>query len=218
MYLSRFAFNPARRGTGRLLASPQRVHAAVMSAYPPGLEARPLWRVDRLSRHELLLYIVGSAKPDLTHLVEQAGWPTSATWDTTSYDQFLARLDAGQAWRFRLAANPVRSVATQRGVRGKVVPVGSVEKQEGWLRGRAGRWGFTLDQPPNGVSLTGRGQDGFTRRDDGDNEHRRVTITRARFDGVLTVTDPELLRAALTTGMGRAKAYGCGLMTLARPQ
>lgn len=36
----------------------------------------------------------------------------------------------------------------------------------------------------------------------------------AQFDGALQIEDPERLRTALTAGMGRAKAYGCGLMTL----
>jgi CRISPR system Cascade subunit CasE len=37
----------------------------------------------------------------------------------------------------------------------------------------------------------------------------------ATYDGILTVTDPALLRRALCHGVGRAKAYGCGLLTLA---
>ena len=35
------------------------------------------------------------------------------------------------------------------------------------------------------------------------------------FDGSLTVTDPEKLRHALSNGIGRAKGYGCGMLTLA---
>ena len=46
---------------------------------------------------------------------------------------------------------------------------------------------------------------------------RRVTLGVATFEGVLEVTDPDALRRALTHGIGRGKAYGCGLMTLARP-
>lgn len=216
MYLTRFRLNPARRGTGRLLASPQRLHAAVMAAYPPDTEVRPLWRLDRASTHELSLYIVGSAKPDLTHLVEQAGWPTSAAWDTTTYNQFLDRILTGQAWRFRLAVNPVRIKPQARGERGKVVPVGGRLDQEQWLRDKAPTWGFTLAGAPNGLEWTGRAQDAFLRSDG--TAKNTVTITRARFDGILTVTDAELFRASLTSGMGRAKAYGCGLMTLAKPK
>jgi len=45
----------------------------------------------------------------------------------------------------------------------------------------------------------------------------RVTLSIATFDGVLEVTDPQALRHLLVNGIGRAKAYGCGLMTLSRP-
>lgn len=40
-----------------------------------------------------------------------------------------------------------------------------------------------------------------------------MTVT---FDGRLEVTDPAALRRTLTLGLGKAKAYGCGLMTLAK--
>lgn len=39
-----------------------------------------------------------------------------------------------------------------------------------------------------------------------------MTVT---FDGRLEVTDPAALRRTLTQGIGKAKAYGCGLITLA---
>ena len=37
----------------------------------------------------------------------------------------------------------------------------------------------------------------------------------ARFRGELEITDTEQLRDTLINGMGRGKAYGCGLLTLA---
>ena len=43
-----------------------------------------------------------------------------------------------------------------------------------------------------------------------------MTINRTVYEGVLRITDPESLRRALIAGIGRSKAYGCGLMTLAR--
>ncbi|MEV5086000.1 type I-E CRISPR-associated protein Cas6/Cse3/CasE, partial [Streptomyces sp. NPDC056159] len=42
-----------------------------------------------------------------------------------------------------------------------------------------------------------------------------VSLVTVTFDGRLEVTDPQLLRRALTQGIGKAKAYGCGLLTLA---
>lgn len=41
-----------------------------------------------------------------------------------------------------------------------------------------------------------------------------VTLTSAVYDGVLAVDDPALLRVALLDGIGRAKGYGFGLLTL----
>ena len=44
---------------------------------------------------------------------------------------------------------------------------------------------------------------------------RPVEIGVAVFEGELEVTDRELFVQALTHGIGRAKAYGCGLLTVA---
>ncbi|MCG7527764.1 type I-E CRISPR-associated protein Cas6/Cse3/CasE [Streptomyces sp. OfavH-34-F] len=42
-----------------------------------------------------------------------------------------------------------------------------------------------------------------------------VRFTRVTFDGRLRITDLAAFRRTLTHGMGKSKAYGCGLMTLA---
>ena len=39
------------------------------------------------------------------------------------------------------------------------------------------------------------------------------TIT---YEGNLRVTDADLFRKSLTRGVGRARGYGCGLISLAR--
>lgn len=41
-----------------------------------------------------------------------------------------------------------------------------------------------------------------------------LAITRAEVKGRLTVTDPATLATALTDGIGRARAYGCGLLLI----
>jgi CRISPR system Cascade subunit CasE len=42
-----------------------------------------------------------------------------------------------------------------------------------------------------------------------------VELGVAVFEGALTVTDAGRFVAALSQGIGRAKAYGCGLLTVA---
>ena len=43
-----------------------------------------------------------------------------------------------------------------------------------------------------------------------------IIVQRACFEGVLQVTRGDALRAALLDGIGPAKAFGCGLLSLAR--
>ena len=44
-----------------------------------------------------------------------------------------------------------------------------------------------------------------------------ITIARVTYEGMLEVTGPDALRHALTSGIGHTRAYGCGLLTLAKP-
>ncbi len=217
MYLSRFEINTARRGAKNMLVSPQRLHAAVLAAFPgrsagTSDEGRVLWRLDE-SATGTKLYVVSPRRPDLTHLVEQCGWPTTQTWDTRDYTPLLDRLAAGQRWAFRLTANPVvnrrRSADAGRSQRYGHV---TVNQQNDWLLDRATKNGFKIAEGTGGepdLAVHRRHTWKFAR------EGRQVTLATAVFEGVLEVADPAALRHALTHGIGPAKGYGCGLLTLA---
>jgi CRISPR system Cascade subunit CasE len=43
-----------------------------------------------------------------------------------------------------------------------------------------------------------------------------ITLSTLDFEGVLAVTDPPIFLAALASGFGRARAFGCGLMLIRR--
>ncbi|GLW89749.1 type I-E CRISPR-associated protein Cas6/Cse3/CasE [Actinokineospora globicatena] len=213
MYLTRFELNLTRRGTQHLLSSPQRVHAAVLACYPtaerePTDAGRILWRVDQAN-----LYILSPHVPDLTGMAEQAGWPTKTTWQTRDYTPLLNRLALGDTWSFRLTANPVRSTVLKEGKRSQRVGHVTATQQQTWLLDRVEQWGFTIPvgshKEPE-LLLRDRRIWNF------DRAGRKVTLSTVVFDGRLTVTDPAALRTALTHGMGSAKGYGCGLLTLAR--
>lgn len=227
MYLTRFRVNTARVAARRLLSSPQMVHAAVMSSFaePPRAEGggpRALWRLDRTSRVETYLYIIGPDRPDLTHLVEQAGWPTtSGGWQTHEYEPFLSRLDKGDRWAFRLTANPVHSIRRKSDEPTKVTAHIGPRHQIDWLLQRQEAAGFkvlekssdrrVLPDDRYDLIVHNRRQLAFKKQRQG----KPVTLLTVTFDGHLEVTDPDVFRRTLTRGLGRAKAYGCGLMTLA---
>lgn len=218
MFLTRFRINTARRGARKLLTSPHVMHAAVLCGFADpavGGNGRPrtLWRLDG-SGHDQMLYIVSPVEPDLTHLVEQAGRPTTETWQTCWYGDFLAALRDGQRWAFRLTANPVRD--GRLGHRPDTQRVGhvTVEQQRHWLLSRAERAGFRVTTTESGVpDMTVHRRHTYAFHRDG----QRVTLRVATYDGQLEVANADALRAVLTTGLGHAKAYGCGLLTLARP-
>lgn len=218
MFLSEFDINTGRRTARHLLASRERLHAAVLGCFPPGQssegESRALWRLDASSSHAIKLLLVSGLRPDFTALNEQAGWTTGAPARTANYDGFLQRLTSGQTWRFRLAANPVRALRSEPGTRGRRVAHVTATQQRDWLVERSDALGveFPLDAAgAAAVSVTKRETVRFTRG----SASRPVTLSIAQLDGALTVVDPDRLRAALVRGIGPAKGYGCGLMTLA---
>lgn len=218
MFLSRFEFNTARRQSRELVASPQKLHAAVLAGFPAGrhsdsADGRLLWRLDQ-GQHRTLLYLVSPYRPDLTHLVESCGWPTTQGWETRDYTPLLDRLRGGDRWAFRLTANPaITRRKTENAERSQRFGHVTVAQQTAWLLDRAGKHGFSVvegEAKEPDVAVRGRRTLRFERKG------RTVTIATAVFEGTLEVVDPEALRHALTRGIGPAKGYGCGLLTLAR--
>ncbi len=192
-----------------MIGSPQAMHAAVLAGFGPGGAGRPLWRLDQHD-HDIALYMLSEVEPDLTHLVEQAGWPTTRTWQTRDYSGVLGSLAHGQEYGFRLTANPTHSVRLREGARSQRVGHVTVAQQTTWLLERAERLGLDLgtqDEPRFGVVQ--RATRSFRR------EGRTVTISTATFEGTLRVADEVAARIAIAQGIGPAKAYGCGLLTLA---
>lgn len=215
-YLSRFEFHRGRREARRLLASPRAMHGAVLAGFrdPPVRvpERRLLWRVDH-DDHRSVLYLVSAEPPDLSHLVESAGWLTGPGWETADYSPVLSGLVAGQQWRFRLTANPTRSIrcGDSDDARSRRVGHVSAEQQLSWLLGKGQSMGVTFGTECDNASIVITGRRLVSFRHSGS----AISLAIAQFDGGLTVDDPDKLRRTLVSGVGPGKAYGCGLLTLA---
>lgn len=222
MYMSKISLNRRRRGAVTLLGNRHAMHAAVMSSFPPGTPTstdagRVLWRIDR-HQDNVDLLVVSPAEPCLAHINDQAGWSTGGAWATREYMPFLRSIDAGQEYIFRLAANPTHRVSFQEGdgVRKQIVGHVTDDQQRQWFLDRAEANGFTVNESSSStvddthVELVVLERDTVVFR----RNSQRVTLRTASYEGRLTVRDPDLLRHALTHGIGRAKGYGCGLLTL----
>jgi CRISPR system Cascade subunit CasE len=136
---------------------------------------------------------------------------------TKPIDAALTSLVAGQRLGFRLRANPTRSVPAEprdaHGARsrGERRPIRDEDSQRVWLKRLGDRHGFNLPLDGSGQPVVGVAADpplvGWRGK-------RRLTITACTFDGTLEVAEAARFLVAVREGVGRARAYGCGLLSL----
>jgi CRISPR system Cascade subunit CasE len=228
MYLTRAFLDPASRFVRADARNPEGLHKTVMRAFPDDAGASPrrahaiLHRLDEERGERLVLLIQSRTRP----LVER--WPAGYVLDfggdldlafsvsgdnpaIRNVESERAAFQVGRRFAFRLRANTTRVIDTKTGPdgkrrRGRRVPLRSDEERLRWLTRRAEAAGFTFD--PIAVRLTEVAASGGHRAN-------QVTVAGTLFDGVLVVRDVELFVRAVDEGIGRAKAYGFGLLSLA---
>ena len=212
MYLSRLILNPRTRRVQRELAEPYEMHRSLMKAFPPDLapgEERVLFRVDEHPHLGLTLLVQSWDVPDWSWLAEEGarGYLLPVAEPNPAVKPFDLHPVAGQTLAFRLRANP--TVKTKR--EGRPVRNGLFDEttQQAWLVRKAETGGFRILS----VNSVAEGKIGGGMKHD-DTTHK-LTLLAVRFDGVLQVTDPERLIAAVETGIGSAKGFGFGLLSLA---
>jgi CRISPR system Cascade subunit CasE len=220
VFLSKLTFNVQSREFRRDLADVHDMHRTVMSAFSQHPNAAAfrqahnvLWRLDPTGAG-YLQYVQSDTEPDWTKL--PTGHLTQPA-EVRSLQPVLDAVRAGGKYSFRLVANPTRCVHDdERPEVRKRVPLTDPERQFGWLVGKGDQNGFVIP------SARGGGPDvtfsALPRLIGKRHEKAKITINAVRFDGHLVVTDAEAFTAAIATGVGRAKAYGCGLFSLARPR
>lgn len=109
-------------------------------------------------------------------------------------------------FRFRLRANTTKRLAAggqteRRKGAGKRVPVRGDDGRMDWLKRHAERCGFKpIEVVAREVSAQGS----------------RVRLAGALFEGILEVVEADAFREALNTGIGPAKAFGFGLLSVRR--
>lgn len=236
MYLSRLLLNPIDREVQRDLADCQELHRTLLHAFPPltnGNQPREyygvLHRVDVQPRTGIPMVLVQSrVKPDWAFLAERSGYLLEDTDernpDHKPLESVYAQLHDGQVLAFRLRANPTRKVETKSGPDGKRrngrrEPLRTQEEQIDWLRRKGDRGGFevlsvraSVDVPDIRVL-----PEVAHRVVHGNKKERGMTFTSLVFEGRLRITDPGLFRETLDNGIGSAKAYGFGLLSIRKP-
>lgn len=218
MFLSRVAFEPTSLAVVRDLGDVVDLHRTIMRAFPQhdGHDARAafgvLFRTEEVDGERGLL-VQSEVAPDWDRLPE--GYSRYHEYRDAS--TVLDALRPGRLLRFRLVANPCRKSAAHRHAEApprnnRRVALVTDEDRHAWLMARGERGGFRLAGegsfdgvridalPP--VGRGGRGRAG-------------IHVRPVRYEGAMEVIDAELLRNALRAGIGPAKAYGCGLLSVA---
>lgn len=244
IHLSKLLLDPSSRQVQNELVSSVEMHRTLCHAFP-GLsdeeweKARVLFRVDD-DNERLALLVQSGCAPDWTafaaHLKGRylLGLPQMKSWEP--------HFETGQTLRFRLQANPtfaqiIQGATNKRG-RFKSRRVGLFREAErlDWLRRQSDNHGFELPLVETTLRRCGdkplvfRGQ-----RDEAElqvelpvcqvrdlNDGRRFPIKdasgqfcAARFDGTLRVNDPEQFSRAVQNGIGKARGFGFGLLSVA---
>lgn len=134
--------------------------------------------------------------------------PPGETWQTKDYTPLLDRICQGSRWQFCLCANPTYSVPAGPGQRGRVCAHSTPQNQIEWLKRQSEKYGFILSEEEFGITKSVWYR--FKKGSSGKN----VTFLAVTYEGILEVSNPEIFRQMLCSGIGRGKAYGTGLMTV----
>jgi CRISPR system Cascade subunit CasE len=205
MYLSLLRLNPKSRRALTEASRPYELHRSLLKAFPDetvGGPGRVLFRLD--TDHEtggIAVLVQSEKEPTWARLTGATSFVTECKCKA-----FQPRLASGQVLRFRLRANPTKrskSTGKRRGIQG-------AEIQIEWLKKKGLQGGFEVIDA-SAVS------EGFSRdkMTDGSHVKHDMTMLSVRFDGLLRVTSGDAFHRTLREGIGSAKGFGFGLLSLA---
>jgi len=195
MYVGRLRLNPSRLAVG-WCANPYRVHQRLKMAFDG--DPRLLFRIeDEREGTQIIVQATRAPKWDaaFADFLVLSGPP--------EHKPFAPCLSEGRVYRFRLLANPT----VKRN--GRRLGLLREEDQRAWLARKLADAGGEL---VGCVAST----HGLRRSEK--NPHKDASVQThlaVLFDGALRVKDAGRLCRALETGIGAAKGYGFGLLSLA---
>lgn len=208
--MSKTTFPVFNHQTLRILSDPQKLHEVVASAHaaPSDGSARTLWRLDS-TRSGMVLYTTSPNPLDPKKFQQELGGVT----EIRPYDIPSEVVEKGSQVKFVLKANPAVNITTSEGKPVRRVARTRAERIQ-WLSEVGSRGGFTFDDADVEASDDPASSRTVVRRsEDKGGEHVLECVV---FRGKLRITDTDAFLSTLYAGVGKGKAFGCGLITLSR--
>ncbi|MFF1716914.1 type I-E CRISPR-associated protein Cas6/Cse3/CasE [Streptomyces sp. NPDC058268] len=216
LWLTRIVPSPRSRDASRDLGGSDqgiRMHQRMLQMFPDGVEgpARAafgvLFRAEETTAGPQIL-LQSQVAPDPSRLPDTYG-----NVETCSLESLLSNLHKGTIVNYRCVANPVRKPRAATRQAYKLPPVVALSGNaaiEWWERQStaAGLEPLHINARPLATVRGHRGPKDPAAK-------QRIQLARTQFDGTARVLDTDLLREKIAAGIGRGKAYGCGLLTLA---
>lgn len=218
LHLTKLIINPAEPHANQALRDINHMHQIVTAlTCPPefGPASRAaaglLYRIEHTNAGPHLL-IQSATQPDTTTL--PPGFAHAGTRDLTP---LLHHLHTGMTIRYRITVNATITRPAQPDHTLPPTPNGKPRRPRGtrtpltghqaltWWHTTAAQHGLEPDTTATTNTTKLRGRKPTT----------TITITATTIEGTAHITNPETLRTAIHTGIGRARAYGCGLLSLA---
>jgi CRISPR system Cascade subunit CasE len=202
MYLSKLTLNLRSKEARRDLGNAYEMHRTLARAFVADGQSKParfLWRLEfgkNVNTAPVILVQAGT-QPDWSFLRTLQNYTQRPVECKHVAPEKL--VEGGRRYRFRLFANPT---VTRQGKRYGLV---GADAQMEWLKRQGERHGFEFESV--GVSTS----DVLNSRKDSFG----IIVQQTCFDGVLRVTCAQDLCKALCDGIGPAKAFGCGLLSIA---
>lgn len=194
MWLSKVMLDLSK--VSRDLTDRDRMHRKLLLLFPdyPGGAPNARERMGILFRVEApVIYLQSSIEPIPTRLPD--GYKIVVAKEITAN---YASIKAGSGYRFRLEANVCYREMESRRRKG----LETAEEMEEWLFRRGNQGGFrVVDYVAETLPQV---------------RARKGAFHIVRFDGTLKVETLELFLKALREGVGPAKVYGCGMISLGK--
>lgn len=233
LYLSRIMLNPGSKAVMHDLGSPRELHKSICRCFPaiedqgnrpaheketPRNAYKLLHRLDNKG-DSIVLYVQSTVEPEWHRL--SPGYATRA--DAKPIHRLYSAISNGDRLQFRLAANPTKRAGKNDDGNTKFkdekkrrrIDIRTEDGRIKWLARKGEECGFRLCRVTS-TDGTASVETSIGRSLTFKHEKGRVTLGSAVFEGVLEVTDADAFRNTITNGIGPGKAYGFGLMSVAR--